>query len=132
MHGACLTNAKGRSIGEFRAEWEGILENHGIPEASWSVKWIVEHVQKVTAQEVGVSCNWCTLYQQFPKHPCRFKEECVNICASSHVCIYWTCACIHVCIILACACIHVMSACIILLCACVCACVKVFPGSLSR
>lgn len=32
------------NMADFKRHWERTLEEHGVPEAKWSVKWIVEHV----------------------------------------------------------------------------------------
>ena len=34
------------SVSEFRRHWTGVLEECGVPEPVWSVKWILEHVMR--------------------------------------------------------------------------------------
>ena len=40
----------GLSVAEFKAHWEEVLEEQEIPEPECSVKWILEHVQRVVME----------------------------------------------------------------------------------
>ena len=43
---------KGRRwrVSVFSSRWRHILEVEGVPEADWSVKWIMEHVLRTTTK----------------------------------------------------------------------------------
>lgn len=38
----------------FRKYWEEELGRHGVPEPSWSVRWIVDHVMRVGVEKVRI------------------------------------------------------------------------------
>ena len=45
----------GWRVSEFRRHWEGVLEEYGVPEPIWSVRWIMEHVLQRRGQEPSES-----------------------------------------------------------------------------
>lgn len=50
---------KETSVVGFKKKWEAVLRKRGIPEPSWSVRWIVDHVMKREISVRNTLHNMC-------------------------------------------------------------------------